>query len=266
MAIDTDNNQDSLLPFPEGQEEAKPRRRSDRTSKQAAKATRRPPGRPPRSVAPLASPELPPAPETKPVKRGRPPKNAQAPAVETQRRKPGRPPKSRIAEVPPPPPLVPVPPPPAIFEEPVVEALEVVELAPTPVPEPVLAPPVATAPRRGPGRPRKVQTIDTPPPPATVPAKPAMPILGILAEPGNRIGEMGVHAVGFFRALFNLGATSDQAKPPEIEVLTTKDVARIVQAKESEVIQAITSGQLRATPIGKSWRTTPGNVKIWLEG
>lgn len=263
MAIDTDTPQESLIPVPQGQEEGRARRRSDRKSKQAAKATRRPRGKATPSVESSESTEKP------STRRGRSPKQAEV--EPTTRRKPGRPPKARVTEIPPPPPAVPeyaeledlevaavLTPPPPPPPQTVAEPVEVI------VPEVSVAEPVLP-PRRGPGRPRKTPVVGIPVPPAA-PPKPVLAPVMPEPEPGNRLDEMSVHAVGFFKALFNLGAAGEQAKPAEIEILTTKDVARIVQARESEVVAAIHNGQLRATQIGKGYRTTPHNVKVWLEG
>jgi excisionase family DNA binding protein len=82
----------------------------------------------------------------------------------------------------------------------------------------------------------------------------------------RRIAALSTHAVGFMQALFGM-AGAERAGGRDVQpedVLTPRQVAKLVHAKEAEVLEAIQRGHLRATQVGAGYRVYRSNVRDWL--
>lgn len=148
--------------------------------------------------------------------------------------------------------------------------------------------------KRGPGRPRKAQAAEGAPQNAVAKRGPGRPRKDAAAVPvaqrrpgrprknvaalesptagditatapvGPAMHELSRQGLSFVRAL--LGATQGFTDIGPDDVLSPKEVADLVRAREKEVLAAIESGDLRAIRIGSKWRTTRRNVATWLNG
>lgn len=111
--------------------------------------------------------------------------------------------------------------------------------------------------KRGRGRPRKTETAGIASVNRQVSTRPRSHDVTTWMDDIRR------HGLAFVRAL--LGHEQVAAvNLTQDDIMTPKEVADLVRLRESEVVHAIESGDLKATRIGNKYRITRENVGAWL--